>query len=244
MPRFRPARLRRFCSACRCDRRQRKLEVSIPSRGGAGPLNLLIDSTGIKAEGEGEGNACNHGGPKRSIWRKIHIGIDEETLEVRAVEVTGSNIGDAPILPISWTRFRQATDRFSDSRWRLRHPQMPRGDRRSNGRRSHPAPQERQAVEARESGCGGTKPNLSRFEVSWPCALATVERISPPEPGRKQDELQQAAWPVTDGSRLRPPGRGAASPHRRAEWLHRARHTRHSGRRISPSGDRGTPLRT
>ncbi len=40
-----------------------------------------------------------HGGPKRRIWRKIHIEIDEETLEVRAIEVTTSNVGDAPILP-------------------------------------------------------------------------------------------------------------------------------------------------
>ncbi len=38
-------------------------------------------------------------GPKRRIWRKIHLGIDEQTLEVRAVEITGSHIGDAPILP-------------------------------------------------------------------------------------------------------------------------------------------------
>jgi len=67
--------------------------------GGTGPLNLLIDSTGIKAEGEGEWNARKHGGPKRRIWRKIHIGYDEETLEVRAVEVTTSNVGDAPMLP-------------------------------------------------------------------------------------------------------------------------------------------------
>lgn len=80
-------------------RRQRKLSVAIPYRGGKGPLNLLIDSTGIKAEGEGEWNARKHGGSTRRIWRKIHIGIDEETLEVRAVEITGSNIGDAPILP-------------------------------------------------------------------------------------------------------------------------------------------------
>ena len=50
-------------------------------------------------EGEGEWNARKHSGSKRCIWRKIHIGIDEETLEVRAVEVTGSNIGDAPVLP-------------------------------------------------------------------------------------------------------------------------------------------------
>jgi hypothetical protein len=58
-----------------------------------------VDSTGIKAEGEGEWNARKHGGSKRRVWRKIHIGIDEETLEVWAVEVTGRNIGDAPLLP-------------------------------------------------------------------------------------------------------------------------------------------------
>ena len=44
-------------------------------------------------------HASKHRGSKRRVWRKIHIGIDEETLEVRAVEVTGSNIGDAPMLP-------------------------------------------------------------------------------------------------------------------------------------------------
>ena len=85
-----------FSTLCRC---QKALNVSLPYREGNGPLNLLIDSTGIKAEGEGEWNARKHGGPKRRIWRKIHIGIDEETLEVRAVEVTTSNIGDAPMLP-------------------------------------------------------------------------------------------------------------------------------------------------
>ena len=85
-----------FSTLCR---RQKALNVSLPFRGGTGPLNLLIDSTGIKAEGEGEWNARKHGGPKRRIWRKIHIGIDEETLEVRAVEVTTSNVGDAPMLP-------------------------------------------------------------------------------------------------------------------------------------------------
>ncbi|KZY52091.1 transposase [Sulfitobacter sp. HI0054] len=84
-----------FSTLCR---RQRTLNVSLPYRGSRGPLHLLIDSTGIKAEGEGEWNARKHGGPKRRVWRKIHIGIDEETLEVRAVEVTGSNIGDAPML--------------------------------------------------------------------------------------------------------------------------------------------------
>lgn len=85
-----------FSTLCR---RQKTLSVAIPYKGSAGPLHLLVDSTGIKAEGEGEWNARKHGGPKRRLWRKIHIGIDEETLEIRAIEVTSSSIGDAPMLP-------------------------------------------------------------------------------------------------------------------------------------------------
>ncbi|AUR05778.1 transposase, IS4 family (plasmid) [Phaeobacter inhibens] len=80
-------------------RRQKTLAVNIPYRGSRGPLHLLIDSTGIKVEGEGEWHARKHGGPKRRVWRKIHLGIDEETLEVRAVEITGNHIGEEPVLP-------------------------------------------------------------------------------------------------------------------------------------------------
>ncbi len=80
-------------------RRQKTLTVNIPYRGSEGPLHLLIDSTGIKVEGEGEWNARKHGGAKRRIWRKVHLGIDEKTLEIRAVEFTSSDIGDAPMLP-------------------------------------------------------------------------------------------------------------------------------------------------
>ena len=75
------------------------MRVGLPYRGGTGPLNLLIDSTGIKAEGEGEWNARTRGGSQRCIWRKFHLGIDEGTLPVRAVEITSSNVGDAPVLP-------------------------------------------------------------------------------------------------------------------------------------------------
>jgi hypothetical protein len=80
-------------------RRQKTLAVSISHRASQGPLHLLIDSTGIKVEGEGEWNARKHGGAKRRVWRKVHLGIDEQTLEIRAVEVTSSDVGDAPMLP-------------------------------------------------------------------------------------------------------------------------------------------------
>ena len=42
---------------------------------------------------------CKHGGSKRRVWRKAHLGIDEKTLDIRTVEFTSSDIGDAPMLP-------------------------------------------------------------------------------------------------------------------------------------------------
>ena len=33
------------------------------------------------------------------MWRKVHLAVDEATLEVRAVEFTNSGVGDAPMLP-------------------------------------------------------------------------------------------------------------------------------------------------
>lgn len=80
-------------------RRQKSLTVDIAYRGSDGPLYLLIDSTGIKVEGEGEWHARNHGASKHRIWRKLHIAVDEGSLEIRAVEITGNDVGDAPVLP-------------------------------------------------------------------------------------------------------------------------------------------------
>ena len=93
-------------------RRPSGLNVAIPYRPSTGALHLLIDSTGIKAEGEGEWFAKKHGPSKPRQWRKVHLGIDADTLEIRAIEITGSRVGpsrglrathcramDAPMLP-------------------------------------------------------------------------------------------------------------------------------------------------
>lgn len=61
------------------NRRQKFLAVSIPRRRSKGPLHLLIYSRVIKVEGEGEWNARKHGGAKRPVWCKVHLGIDEQT---------------------------------------------------------------------------------------------------------------------------------------------------------------------
>ena len=73
------------------------------------------DSTGIKAEGEGEWFAKKHGSSKPRQWRKVHLGIDADTLEIRAIEITGSRVGDAPMLPelLSQIPADQAIDKVS-----------------------------------------------------------------------------------------------------------------------------------
>ena len=73
----------------RLSRRQKTLAVNIPYRGATGPLYLLIDSTGVKAEGEGEWHARKHGGAKRRLWRKIHIGVVSAVWSPRAFQFVG-----------------------------------------------------------------------------------------------------------------------------------------------------------
>ena len=86
-------------------RRQKTLKVDIPCRGSRGLPHLPIDSTGIRVDGEGEWKARRHGGTKRRVWRRIHIGIDEQTLEIRAAALTTGDVGD--VEPASATGFER-----------------------------------------------------------------------------------------------------------------------------------------
>ena len=81
-------------------RRQKSLAVElIAYRNHSQGLHLLVDSTGIKFLGEGEWKRKKHGPEYRRQWRKVHLGIDAQTLEICAIEVTDNSVGDAPMLP-------------------------------------------------------------------------------------------------------------------------------------------------
>lgn len=80
-------------------RRQKTLRVQLPYQPSTTALDLLVDSTGIKFLGEGEWKRKKHGAEYRRQWRKVHLGIDASTLEIRAIEVTDNSVGDAPMLP-------------------------------------------------------------------------------------------------------------------------------------------------
>lgn len=80
-------------------RRQRTLAVQIPYRRASGPLNLLVDSTGIKFLGDGEWQVRKHGVQGRRQRRKVHLAMDTATSDIRAVEFTPSSDGDSPVRP-------------------------------------------------------------------------------------------------------------------------------------------------
>ncbi|MBL3595330.1 IS5 family transposase [Rhodovulum sulfidophilum] len=77
-------------------RRQARIGVQIPYRRSGMPLTLLVDST---FRGDGEWLARKHGPSRRRQWRKVHIAMDTETGDIRAVEFTSSRQGDSPLLP-------------------------------------------------------------------------------------------------------------------------------------------------
>src|SRR6056297_1371913 len=182
-----------------------------------------MDSTGIevKVKGEGEWHARKHGGAKRRVWRKIHLGIDEQTLEIRAILCPSGDLK------------RKSAERGSPGTASVKRPCCPSCSARS-------APEKRQTVEALDGRCDRPERGPSRIEIPRPCALATMERIPPPERRRDEDASCQTAGPAAHGAGLRPTGRRAPDPHRRPERRHRARQARHRGRATSLSGDRGT----
>jgi len=64
-------------------RRQKTLAMQIPYRRSDGPLNLLVDSTGIKFLGDGDWQARKHGVQGRRQWRKVHLAMDPATSDIR-----------------------------------------------------------------------------------------------------------------------------------------------------------------
>jgi hypothetical protein len=75
-------------------RRSKTVRVPAPRRRCAGPLHLLIDSTGLKLGSAGEWLVEKHGSARRRSWRKLHLAFDRESGEVVAAELTQKEVDD------------------------------------------------------------------------------------------------------------------------------------------------------
>jgi hypothetical protein len=75
-------------------RRAETLEVPKSSPSSGGPVHLLVDSTGLQLCGPGEWLIEKHGIRRRRSWRKLHIGMDAETGQILATELTTHDVDD------------------------------------------------------------------------------------------------------------------------------------------------------
>lgn len=81
-------------------RRAKGLSISQPTARTAGPMTLIVDSTGLKIHRGSGWNEEKHGaGKTRKNWRKLHIGLDQESGEIVASPLTTEHVGDETALP-------------------------------------------------------------------------------------------------------------------------------------------------
>jgi len=82
-------------------RRAATLEVPRPGHADAGagtgsePMQLLVDSTGLKLCGKGEWLLEKHGMATRRSWRMLHLGVDADTGRIVASTLTTKDVDDA-----------------------------------------------------------------------------------------------------------------------------------------------------
>ncbi len=83
---------------------RRACGLPVPERGriGTGDLHLIVDSTGLKLRGAGEGLFEKHGTAKRRARRKLHIGLDANSGEIVAFDLTDKDVDDASHVEPLW----------------------------------------------------------------------------------------------------------------------------------------------
>ena len=79
-------------------RRSVDLTVAKAVRTATDPVNVVIDSTGLKVFGAGEWRREKHRGKGRRTWRKLHLAADPDTGEILASELTTTEDGDASLV--------------------------------------------------------------------------------------------------------------------------------------------------
>ena len=78
-------------------RRGRTVQIRLPKRA-RGPLQVVMDSSGLKVFGEGEWKVRQHGWSKRRTWRKIHLSVDAASGEVQAAMLSTAGVSDAEMV--------------------------------------------------------------------------------------------------------------------------------------------------
>src|SRR5262249_52064125 len=80
-------------------------------RASQGPVDLIVDSTGLKVCGQGEWHTQKHGQKKCKRWKKLRIGVDAQG-QIVASTVTDSHEQDPSKVPELLSQVDRVIDRF------------------------------------------------------------------------------------------------------------------------------------
>jgi len=76
-----------------------------------GPVDVIVDSTGLKVCGQGEWHRQKHGEKKVKRWKKLHVGVDDQG-QIVASTVTESNEQDPSQVPELLDQIDEEIGRF------------------------------------------------------------------------------------------------------------------------------------
>jgi len=94
-------------------KRAAKLEIALDVADRKGPIDVVVDSTGLKVFGEGEWKTRKHGVSKRRTWRKLHLAVNPETQEIEAEVLTENSGHDADQVEPLLEQINSPIDSFS-----------------------------------------------------------------------------------------------------------------------------------
>lgn len=80
-------------------KRAAKLNVCLEVLPAEGPIDIIVDSTGVKILGAGEWRSDAYRQPKRRTWRKLHLSVNAASQEIIAEILTSKKCDDAEAVP-------------------------------------------------------------------------------------------------------------------------------------------------
>jgi hypothetical protein len=124
-------------------KRAAKLSVSIHIDPSKGPIDVVVDSTGLKVYGEGEWKVRQHGADKRREWRKVHLAVDPDSHAIVAQMLTDSSVHDGDAVKPLLEQVEQDVNTFygdgAYDQWKVRdHLQSEKIDQVIPPRRNAP----------------------------------------------------------------------------------------------------------
>lgn len=112
-------------------KRAASLGIALDIARHAGPIDVVVDSTGLKVFGEGEWKMRTHGKSKRRTWRKLHLTINPQTQEIEAEVLTDNSGHDADQVDDMLNQVAGQIDRFygdgAYDPWKVRERLSERG---------------------------------------------------------------------------------------------------------------------